>query len=435
MTQQTNKTQDAKAIAEFLGVSEQSIWQRHRKIVLIILAAVVLILLRLILGGGPDKVQYATESVQRSNMVMTVIATGNLQPTNQVEVGSEISGLVTEVLVDNNDVVERGQILARIDTSRLEDTLNQSKASLASAQASRAQELATLHQRQATLVRYEKVYRLSNGKVPSADELDIARADLARSEAALSVAEANVIRARADLSSNKTQLGKASIISPVNGVVLSRSIDPGQTVAASFSAPVLFQIAENLSRMRLEVKVDEADVGQVFKGQKAHFEVDAFPGREFNATVERVDVGSNSNNASGSTSGTVISYVTVLDVDNKDLALRPGMTASATITTAERKNVLLVPNAALRFTPPKASKKSGFSFLPSRPPGESSDKDVGSNLGRGSRRTIYVLGENGEIKPYAVVLNFSNGSMTEVTSDTLKPGMKVITGQLAKIGN
>lgn len=362
MTQQTNKAQDAKAIAEFLGVSEQSIWQRHPKIVLIILAAVVLMLLRLILGGGPDKIQYATESVQRSNMVMTVIATGNLQPTNQVEVGSEISGLVTEVLVDNNDVVERGQILARIDTSRLEETLNQSKASLISAQASRAQELATLHQRQATLVRYEKVYRLSNGKVPSADELDIARADLARSEAALSVAEANVIKARADLSSNKTQLSKATIISPVNGVVLSRSIDTGQTVAASFSAPVLFQIAENLSKLRLEVKVDEADVGQVFKGQKAHFEVDAFPGRKFTATVERVDVGSNSNDATGSSSGTVISYAALLNVDNTNLALRPGMTASATITTTERKSVLLVPNAALRFKPPQTS-KNGLIYL------------------------------------------------------------------------
>ncbi len=434
MTQQNTKNQDAKKIAEFLGVPEQNLWQRRRTIIVIAIAAVVILLLGIIFGGGPGKIQYATETVQKSNLVITVIATGNLQPTNQVEVGSEISGLVTEVLVDNNDVVERGQVLAKIDTSRLAETLNQSKASLISAQASLAQEQATLSQRKSVLARYEEVYRLSAGKVPSATELDIARADLARSSAATNIARANVEKARADLSSNTTQFGKATIVSPVNGVVLSRSIDPGQTVAASFNAPVLFQIAENLSRMRLEVKVDEADVGQVIKGQQARFEVDAFPGREFTATVARVDVGANSNSATGTTSGTVISYAALLDVDNKDLALRPGMTASATITTAERKNVLLVPNAALRFTPPQTSKKSGLSILPSGPPGESNAKEVGSDLGRGSRRTIYVLAEDGNITPVAVVLNFSNGSMTEVTSDALKPGMKVITGQLAAIG-
>jgi HlyD family secretion protein len=435
MTQQITKNQDAKKIAEFLGVPEPSFWRRNRNRILIVMAViVVVILLRIIFGSDTNKIQYATEVVKKSNMLVTVIATGNLQPTNQVVVGSEISGLVTEVLVDNNDVVRKGQLLARIDNSRLTETLNQSKAALLSAQASQAQEQATVRQRKASLARYEEVYRLSGGKVPSVAEFDIARADHARSVAALRVAEANVSRARADLSSNTTQFGKASIVSPVNGVVLSRSIDPGQTVAASFNAPVLFQIAENLSRMRLEVKVDEADVGQVSKGQTARFEVDAFPGREFMATVERVDVGSNSNSASVNMTGTVISYVALLGVDNKDLALRPGMTASATITTVERKNVLLVPNAALRFTPPQASKKAGLSILPTERPGESSNKDVDSNLGRGSRRTIYVLGENEEIKPVAVVLSFSNGSMTEVNSDELKPGMKVITGQLAKVG-
>ncbi|HOZ05299.1 MAG TPA: biotin/lipoyl-binding protein, partial [Arenimonas sp.] len=196
MTQQNTKTRDAKKIAEFLGVPEQNFWQRRRTIIVIAIAAVVILLLGIIFGGGPGKIQYATESVQKSNLVITVIATGNL-----VEVGSEISGLVTEVLVDNNDVVERGQVLAKIDTSRLAETLNQSKASLISAQASLAQEQATLSQRKNALARYEEVYRLSGGKVPSATELDTARADLARSSAATNIARANVEKARADLSS------------------------------------------------------------------------------------------------------------------------------------------------------------------------------------------------------------------------------------------
>ncbi len=197
--------------------------------------------------------------------------------------------------------------------------------------------------------------------MPSAAELDTARAEYARAVAGVRTAEAGVARARAQLSSDQTQFSKALILSPVTGVVLSRQIDPGQTVAASFNAPLLFLIAEDLSAMRLEVKVDEADVGQVAAGQSATFQVDAFPGRTFPARVERVDVGANAgtgSTTSSNSSSTVVAYTAVLTVDNKDATLRPGMTATAEIVVSEKQGVLLVPNAALRFSP-DASAASG----------------------------------------------------------------------------
>jgi HlyD family secretion protein len=393
-----------------------------------------------IAGRGQDQPNYATAPVQRGDLRVTVSATGNLQPTNKVEVGSELSGLVTEVSVDNNDEVTRGQVLARLDTARLQDTIAQSRASLQSAQASVAQALATAQQTQANLARFEEVRKLSGGKVPSAAEFDTASAEFARARAAVQTAEASVAQARAQLSSDQTQFAKALIKSPVNGVVLSRQVDPGQTVAASFNAPVLFVIAEDLRRMRLEVKVDEADVGQVAAGQAATFQVDAFPGQTFPATVERIDVGANAGENStttASSAGSVVSYTAVLAVKNEGGILRPGMTATAEVVTSEKRNVLLVPNAALRFTPAGAGgvqdqERGGVTsvLIPMRPRGTNSGKrDVG--IGRGSAQTVHVLGAEGQPEPVRVTTGDTNGTVTEVTGDDLREGALVITGQLA----
>jgi HlyD family secretion protein len=382
---------------------------------------------------------YATVPVQRGDLRVTVSATGNLQPTNEVEVGSELSGLVTEVNVDNNDQVKRGQVLARIDTARLQDSIAQSRAALQSAIANVAQAEATAQQTKASLTRFEEVRALSGGKVPSAAEFDTARAEYARAVAGVRTAEAGVARARAQLSSDQTQFSKALILSPVTGVVLSRQIDPGQTVAASFNAPVLFLIAEDLSAMRLEVKVDEADVGQVRAGQSATFQVDAFPGRTFPARVERVDVGANagsrsttSTTSSGSSS-TVVAYTAALTVDNRDSTLRPGMTATAEIVTTEKRNVLLVPNAALRFSPDGngIKERSGVTkvLMPGPPRGTAAAREV--KIGRGSAQRVYVLGQDGQPEAVAVTTGDTNGTLTEVTSDTLREGADVITGQLA----
>jgi HlyD family secretion protein len=400
--------------------------------------------------AGPGEAGYATETVRRGNMQVTVSATGNLQPTNEVQVGSEQSGLVTQVFVDNNDRVTQGQPLARLDTARLQDALTQARAGLASAQADVATAQATLAQNRADLARQEEVFRVSGGRVPSRTELDAARATYRRGGAGVRAAQAGVTTAQAQLSSAQTNLSKATIYSPVNGVVLSRQVDPGQTVAASLSAPVLFTIAEDLSQMKLEVRVDEADVGQVAAGQRGTFTVDAYPGRTFQATVLRVDVGANASgsttsgssasNAASSSANTVIAYTAVLSVANPEMLLRPGMTATAEIVTAERRNAILVPNAALRWSPERDAAAAGrerggaASVLVPRG-GRRRGRGAGGGrevtIGRGSRQTVYVLGADGQPRAVQIVVGESNGSVTEVVSGDLREGQEVITSRLA----
>jgi HlyD family secretion protein len=436
---------DNKSLEEFLGAPPPRPWYRRPIYVagLVVVVVLLLLLSRCFMGAAPAG--YATEPVRRDNLRVTVSATGNLQPTNEVQVGSEQSGLITQVFVDNNDRVTAGQPLARLDTSRLNDALVQAQAGLAAAEAQVANAAASAAQARATLARQEEVYRISNHRVPSATELDTARAENQRGIAGVRAAQAQVAQARAQVSSAQTNLSKATIYSPVNGVVLSRQIDPGQTVAASFTAPVLFTIAEDLSRMKLEVRVDEADVAQVHEGQRASFTVDAYPGRTFPATVLRVDVGAN---ASGSTTsgssaanaasatGSVIAYTAVLAVDNPNLELRPGMTATANIVTTERQNVLLVPNAALRWSPERdaANGKAGgvtSVLVPriGRRGGGGGGREV--SIGRGSRQTVYVLGADGTPQPVQVVVGESNGAETEVTGGDLHEGQEVITARLA----
>src|SRR5205085_3945805 len=236
---------------------------------------------------------------------------------------------------------------------------------------------------------------------------------------------------------------------PVNGVVLSRQVDPGQTVAASLSAPVLFTIAEDLSQMKLEVRVDEADVGQVSAGQRATFTVDAYPGRTFQATVLRVDVGANASgsttsgssasNAASSTN-TVIAYTAVLSVANPEMLLRPGMTATAEIVTAERQNVILVPNAALRWSPERdaaATKGQGGVTSVLVPRGGRGGRGGGRgggrevSIGRGSAQAVCLLGADGQPQAVQITVGESNGSVTEVVSGGLREGQEVITSRLA----
>lgn len=426
---------ESQSLNEFLGITGQRKWPRWAKWAIIAVVLIVLLLLLRSCFSGGEAVQYATTAVKRGDMQVHVTATGNLEPINQVSVGSEISGLIDKVYVDDNDKVSKGQTLAQIDPERLKDAINSSKAALASARANVQQMLATAAQTKAQLAREEDVARMSGGKVPAKTELDSARADYQRGVANVAAARANVQQAAAQLSTDQTNLYKATIRSPVNGVVLSREIEPGQTVAASFSTPTLFLIAESLSTMELKAKVDEADVGQVKPGQPASFTVDAFPGRTFPAIIKRVNVGSNSATTTSTTSTTssssVVSYDAILNVSNSDLILRPGMTATATIIVSREQNALLVPNAALRFTPsnPKAV-KGGGSFMP-LPRGPRSGKTQEVEIGRGAHRTVYVLGDDGKLTAHDVVVGATNGSDTIVSGSSLKPGMKVVTGELA----
>jgi HlyD family secretion protein len=425
----------------FLGTKPTPAWQRYAKWGAVAIGVILLALLLRSFFVGSSVTEYATQTVQRGNLTVSVSATGKLAPTNQVDVGSELSGLVTKVVVDVNDRVTRGQPLALIDPSRFQDTVNQSKAALDANIAAVAQAQATLAQSSATLARFQEVSKLSGGRVPAKTELDQAIADRDRAVANLRAAQANVASARAALSSNATQLTKAIIRSPVNGVVLARQIEPGQTVAASFNTPTLFVIAEDLSTMKLEVAIDEADVGQVKQGQQANFTVDAFPGKTFPATITRVDVGSNlsaqSTTTTSTTTAQVVSYAATLAVSNANFQLRPGMTATADIVTTQKNDVLLVPNAALRFKPSTAdgSAASGSggiagALVPRRPrTGGGADKSA--TVSRGGRQTVYIKGADGTPTPVGVTTGETNGSLTEITGGDLKAGMEVITGQLA----
>jgi HlyD family secretion protein len=432
---------------EFLGVKPQPAWRRYAMWGGAVIVVLVLALLLTRCFGGSGEPRYSTAPVERGRLTTTVSATGKLAPTNQVTVGSQLSGLVVKVLVDVNDHVTAGQALAEIDPEQLDDQIRQNQAQLAANQAQVQQARATVAEAQAQLARLEEVYRLSNGRVPSRTELQTGRADAQRAAAALKVAQANVVASQATLAQSQTQRARAVIRSPVAGVVLARQVDPGQTVAASFNTPTLFVIAEDLTTMKLEVAIDEADVGAVKQGQSATFTVDAFPGKTFPAQITRVEIGSNltaqnatssSSTTTSSTAGQVVSYAADLSVANPDQQLRPGMTATADIVTADKQNALLVPNAALRFSPqsqPNASESGGITEAISfrRPRRNRAERTV--TLNRGATQTIYVLGDDGKPKPVQIVTGDSDGTQTEVISGQLKPGMKVITGQLAGSGD
>ncbi len=373
---------------------------------------------------------FVTEAVRKGDLTLTVAANGTLQPTRSVNIGSELSGTVKQVLVDVNDRVRKGQVLVVLDTAKLADQVERSRAALAAAQAQLAQSTATVKEAQANLIRLEEVARLSGGKVPSATELDSARANVDRALANETSARANVTQARATLSTDETNLSKASIRSPIDGMVPSRAVEPGNAVAASLQAVTLLTIAEDLHKLRLEVNVDEADVGAVKAGQKARFTVSSYPSRLYPAEITRVAYGSTKTD-------NVVTYVTYLDVNNDDLSLRPGMTAAATIVATERSNVLLVPNTALRFAPastngaaPAASGSGGIvSKLMPRPPGGGTRK-TGGNPSAQATKQVWVLQE-GQAVAVAVTTGISDGRMTEVQSTALQEGMSVITDQRA----
>nr|WP_315382595.1 efflux RND transporter periplasmic adaptor subunit [uncultured Sphingomonas sp.] len=417
----------------FLGTKRRPWWRRNLRWIIIALVVVVLGLLVSRCFAPKPPPSYITAPAEKGALSVTVSATGRLAPIRQVTVGSEISGLVLKVLVDVNDRVTEGQPIAIIDPSRLDDTITQSRATLSANQAAVAQTQATLDEATAQLRRMEEVSRLSGGKVPAKTELDTARAAVARARANLRSAQANVVSAQASLSSNQTQRFKSIIRSPVNGVVLARQVDAGQTVAAQFSTPNLFVIAQDLTHMKLEVAIDEADVGSVKVGLPASFTVDAFPGRTFPAQITRVDLGSNLTASTATTSATtsstttanqVVSYAAILSVANPDLTLRPGMTATATIGVEKLDNALLIPNGALRFTPQDAGAKNGGGGIQFGPRREEQQKAIG----RGSKQTVYVVGSDGKPQKVEVVTGPSDGSRTAVTSAQLKPGMKVIVG-------
>jgi len=421
-------------VDEFLGTKPRPRWRRWMKFWLPALILLILVLLIARCAGGDEGPQYITEEVAARSLDLTVSATGNLRPTNQVEVGSEVSGRIDRVLVDVNDRVTQGQVLAVINTDTIRDQITQGEANVNAARAQVAQARASLDVDQAQLERLRGVYETSGGRVPSQVELEQAEAAVRRDRAALASAQASVRAAQAQLDTANTQQGRAVIRSPVSGIVLARQVEPGQTVAASFNTPTLFIIAEDLSAMQLRVDIDEADVGQVDEGQQATFTVDAYPGRRFPAQVERVDQASTNTaqqasqqGAAGAGAGnSVVSYEARLAVNNPEGLLRPGMTATATIATQSTGEQLLVPNSALRFRPDDAGADEGGSVL--NPEIGLQQSEQRATIGEGSRQQVYVLMDDGTLEAMDVVTGKSDGRLTAVRSAELKRGMDVVVG-------
>lgn len=342
---------------------------------------------------------FRTEAARIGDLIVTVTATGTLQPTNQVEVGSEISGRIANVSADYNDVVTKGQVLATLDTDQLSAQVRQSQAALQAAVAGVAEAEATVVETQAKLTR---VRALARGAYSSQQDVDVAEAAAARAAAALTSARAQVEVASAALEADQTLLGKAVIRSPIDGVVIARTVEAGQTVAASFQTPVLFTLAQDLTQMELRLDIDEADVGHVAEGQQASFTVGAYPERRFSATITSV------RNAPRTVQG-VVTYEAVLTIDNEGLMLRPGMTATASIVTAERSDILLIPNGALRFTPPDV-------------PAPATATD--------GTRTVWTL-RDGRPIAVAVTAGLTDGLWTEVAEGDIASGMALLV-DLAK---
>lgn len=369
----------------------------------------------------PDGRQFKTQEARRGNLVATVTATGNLEPTNQVEVGVEVSGTIAAVQVDYNDRVERDQVLARLDPTKFKAQVVRSRAALQSAKARILQAQATVDESRAQLARLTRLREVSKGTDPSQHDIDAAEAVLKRALADRASAKADVAEASATLESNEIDLAKSVIRSPVDGVVLVRSVEPGQTVAASLQTPVLFVLAEDLTKMELHVSVDEADVGRVRAGQKATFTVDAYPDRTFSAEITDVHYGAQEVDG-------VITYEALLNVDNEDLSLRPGMTATANIVAEEVEDAVLIPNAALRFSPSIQDENEPSSGLLARlfprPPRSTSNSRRPQGTEK-NRQRVWIL-RDGEPVAVPITTGATDGIMTELVQGDLEAGTPLI---------
>jgi HlyD family secretion protein len=377
-------------------------------------------------SGTSQSVRYKTQEALTGTLTVTVTATGTLQSTNKVDVGSELSGIIRSVEADYNDRVKAGQVLAKLDTTKLEAQATQNQAALESAKAKVLQTRATVRESAAKLAQIKRVWELSHKKVPSQSELDAAVAAFDRAEADEAGARAAVSQAEATLKATEADIYKSVIRSPINGIVLTRNVEPGQTVAASFTTPVLFTLADDLRKIDLHINVDEADIGKIKERQHASFTVAAYPNRLFAARITQTRYGS-------STTSGVVTYETVLGVDNSDLMLRPGMTATAVITVKTVEKVILIPSAALRFTPPvKEEKKQSGSFinnlLPRPPQRKSQQGEEGSE--KKSQQQIYVL-RNNQIAPVAITIGSSSQGLTEVVSGNIQAGTAVVVDALS----
>ncbi len=348
----------------------------------------------IIIGGigfsGAKQVKYKTKAIERCTITEVVEASGTINPVNTVSVGSTVSGLIKEIYVDYNDVVKKGQILAQIDPANFEATVQQNQAQINNARANLAKLQAIANYDQKQYVRYKNLYAKNFVAKSELDEkLSTYQSDLAQ----INAAQAQINQYQASLKTALTNLGYTKIIAPVDGTVISREIDLGSPVAASFQAPELFTIAQDLTKMQIEVSVSEADIGRVEEGQDVTYTLDGYPDSTFTGKVTQVRL-------SPTTESNVVTYTVIVDVNNEDLKLKPGMTANVSIITDKSENVLCVPNMALKFTP-----------------------DI--NGPKYKNQGIWIL-EKDKPKRVEIETGAYNDSSTEIISDKIQEGTDVI---------
>lgn len=346
-----------------------------------------------------EQVGFVTEEVAPANIQNSITATGSVEPVDTVAVGTQVSGIIDKIYVDFNSTVKKGQVLAVLDTKNLTSTLNSAKANLQSAQANLQSANAALGYQRANYNRYKALYQ--KGLI-SANDFESARLSYRQAEEQVAMIKESVVAAQESVRTAQTNLGYATIVSPIDGTIINKYVAEGQTVAASFSTPELFGVARDLKKMQVLADVDEADIGDVRPGESATFTVDAYPDDQFQGTVQQVRLG-------GSTSNNVVTYKVVISTSNADLKLKPGMTANVTIYTQQKSGVLSVPTKALRFTPAKETV------------GKMKIKDISN-----AKNKVWTI-EGNNIVAHQVNIGMSDGTHTQIVSG-VKQGQKVITG-------
>ena len=388
--------------------------------VLAIGAGVVVAYLRYAAAHKPPDTTFKTANAEYKTIVGRATASGTLQATVTVQVGTQVSGRVQSLFADFNSPVKKGQLVAKIDPQLFMAAVAQSRANFGSAQASVLQAQAKSMDAERVLKRTKA---LNEQSLASQSDVESAETNVLVTRAGIDVAKASLEQARAQLNQTEVNLSYTSITSPIDGVVISRNVDVGQTVASSLSAPVIFTIAEDLRKMQVNTNIAEGDVGRLQPGMAATFSVDAFPGQVFKGTISQI------RNAA-QTVQNVVTYDAVINVDNTDLRLRPGMTANVTLVFDTRPHALAVPNAALRFRPPPGAAGFEAAASASSSGGNGGGKGAG---GRGSRgasptdpKTLYVL-TDGHPTSVSVHVGLSDGTTSEILDGALKEGDAVIT--------
>ncbi|MGD9625602.1 MAG: efflux RND transporter periplasmic adaptor subunit [Arcobacter sp.] len=422
--------EDKKLLEELESHSNKKSKKFYIFIVLFLVVGAVLAYYFLIFNktNKSEVVEYVTKNVTRGDLSVVVSATGTLNPTNSVEVGVEVSGTLKEIYVDFNDEVEVGQVLARLDTRKLQSEVDGQTAALAIAKANQLESEVDLKNKKLVYDRTLKMFNSSGGKYPSKNELDQAKFGYEAALSSLQAAKSKVEQASFTLKTAMQNLDKAEVKSSIKGIVLDRAVEVGQTLAASMNAPKLFLIAKDLRNMDLIVSIDESDVADIKKDLPVTFTVDAYPNRTFKGKIKQVRLNPTDTNG-------VVTYETVVSVDNEELLLRPGMTATANIVTKQSLDKLIIPNSALRFKPkmPQTDEKKGtmtFVGPPRRPLGENAPKE----LGKREFSPIFIL-ENNQPKRVMVKVLDSDGKSTTIESNDLKVDDVVIISQKSENAN